>query len=81
MNKCGQCKHAKSFAGLFQQRVCMYGPPTIVLMPVTLPDGRLGGQTQTLRPNVGINDEAPSCFEAGVYGLDAILLANSQEDT
>jgi hypothetical protein len=50
-------------------------------MPVTLPDGRLGGQMQTLRPNVGINDEAPSCFEAGVYGLDAILLANSQEDT
>lgn len=75
MNKCGQCKFAKAIPADLKVKVCMFGPPQIASMPIQTPKG-MAMQTGTFRPNVGVNDEAPSCFERGIYGLDAMMAQN-----
>lgn len=72
MKTCGTCKWAKAIAGDLRMRVCMYGPPSIIVMPQQTPQGIMPVPV-TVRPNVGINDEAPSCHSAGVYGLDDLV--------
>ena len=73
MNVCGKCKWAKPIPDLdLRTRICMYGPAQVIVIPRELPNGQVVAQTQCVRPNVRINDEAPSCFEAGFYGMDSI---------
>jgi hypothetical protein len=63
MNTCGQCRWAKSVPQDLRIRVCMFGPPQLVVIPT--PQGM---QIAPMRPSVTVNEEAPSCFETGVYG-------------
>jgi hypothetical protein len=56
----------------------MYGPPQIVVLPVQTPKG-VAMTTQMHRPNVGVGDEAPSCFSPGFYGVEGLVI--DQEDT
>lgn len=77
MNTCGRCKWAKPIPADMRMRACMFGPPQLLATLVQTPEGT-AQQIAGFRPNVSINDEAPSCFEAGIYGLDALdILADS----
>lgn len=50
-------------------RICMVGPPQPVVMPMRTPQG-MGAQITMMFPSVPVTQEAPGCYEAGVYGLD-----------
>ena len=74
MNTCGQCKYAKHIKEDMRMRACMYGPPQMLAIPVQAVQGPngMGMQLQNFRPVIPANDEAPSCFSPGLYGMDAL---------
>ena len=60
MNTCGNCKHTAPIPNDLMYKVCMGGPPQ--LMTVMGPNGQ--PTLMTMRPNVGMKENACSLFAA-----------------
>ena len=78
MNTCGKCKYAKPIPNDLRVRVCMFGPPQLIAMPISAGPQGVQVQITGYRPNVGVGDEAPGCFTAGIYGLDGLEIAQDK---
>ncbi len=68
---CGSCKWAKRIPQDMRLRECRGGPPQAIVI-----QGPQGVMIQTVFPNVSADQEAPKCFEAGIYGLDDLEISN-----